>query len=403
MHVDVAIVGGGASGLVAAIAARRGGAIVVVLEKNQKIGKKILASGNGRCNLGNEDLSLDHFVSQDLSLAGKILRQFDGTASLSFFRQLGLEYAHEDGRIYPRSKQAAAVPEVLRHELEHLGVDIVTEAAVASVVPASAGFTVTYGGGKTLHARRVILSTGGMAGPHLGCTGDGYALAKQMGHSVLEPTPSLVGLKLRSPYLKVLSGLRLHARVCIPELGLTETGEVIFTDYGISGIPVFDLTRAMRTPQGLSLQVCLVPDVESHETLVQHLRARFDILAHKAMSEALIGFLPRQLNNPLLQEAGIDPERVAGRVSKAEVDRLAETTWCWELAITGLNTWEQAQTTSGGIPLTEVDSSLESKLMKGLYFAGEVLDVHGRCGGYNLHWAWASGYVAGAHAGHVII
>ena len=244
MQYDVTVIGGGAAGLVAAIVARRNGASVMVLEKNNKIGKKILATGNGRCNLGNDDLSLEHFVSQDIPLAEQVLRQFNGAAALSFFRGLGLEFVHEEGRIYPRSKQAAAVLEVLRHELDHLGVRVTTEASATSITLSERGFTIGYGQEQTLRTQSVILATGGKAGPQLGSTGEGYVLAKQLGHKLLLPTPALVGLKLLSPFLKSLSGLRIEAKVCIPELELTEVGEVIFTDYGLSGIPVFDLTRA---------------------------------------------------------------------------------------------------------------------------------------------------------------
>ncbi|KAF0194728.1 MAG: hypothetical protein FD169_1665 [Bacillota bacterium] len=400
MQYDVAIIGGGAAGLVAAIAARRRGANVVILEKNKKIGKKILATGNGRCNLGNDDLSLKHFVSQDLPLVEQVLCQFDGPTALSFFRQLGLEFVYEEGRIYPRSKQAAAVLEVLRHELEHLGVRMIIEAPVTSITPFEGDFTIGYGQKQTLQTQSVILSTGGKAGPQLGSTGEGYALAMQFGHQVLEPTPALVGLKLLSPFLKTLSGLRLEAKVSIPELELTETGEVIFTDYGLSGIPVFDMTRAIGTKKGLSMQICLATDVVSDKLFSEQLLQRFEQLGHKTAGDALVGFLPQQLIHAVIKTAGIAPDQPARKVRKIDVIHLAELLCCWQFPILGLNTWEQAQTTSGGIPLSEVDpSSLESKLVKGLYFAGEILDVHGRCGGYNLHWAWASGFVAGENAG----
>lgn len=400
MQYDVTVIGGGAAGLVAAIVARRNGASVMVLEKNNKIGKKILATGNGRCNLGNDDLSLEHFVSQDIPLAEQVLRQFNGAAALSFFRGLGLEFVHEEGRIYPRSKQAAAVLEVLRHELDHLGVRVTTEASATSITLSERGFTIGYGQEQTLRTQSVILATGGKAGPQLGSTGEGYVLAKQLGHKLLLPTPALVGLKLLSPFLKSLSGLRIEAKVCIPELELTEVGEVIFTDYGLSGIPVFDLTRAIGTKKDLSLQICLAPEAVSDRLLSEQLLQRFEQLAHKTASDALIGFLPRQLIHAVIKAAGIAPDQPARKIRKVDVLHLAELLCCWQFPILGVNTWEQAQTTSGGIPLKEVDPScLQSKLVKGLYFAGEILDVHGRCGGYNLHWAWASGFVAGKNAG----
>jgi len=212
--------------------------------------------------------------------------------------------------------------------------------------------------------------------------------------------PALVGLRLKSPYLKVLSGLRTEATVEIPELSLVETGEIIFTDYGVSGIPVFDLTRAIGPKQRLTLRLRLAPESPDLVSLEQALQERQRLLAHKTASDALIGFLPRQLIVPVLKEAHLPPDRSTSSLGKMDIGRLAQTVWAWDFSIVGLNTWEQAQTTFGGVRLNEVHpNSLESGHMAGLYFAGELLDVHGRCGGYNLHWAWASGYVAGTNAG----
>lgn len=396
---DVVVVGGGASGLVAAISAARAGSKVLILEKKDRIGKKILATGNGRCNLGNIDLSIDHFVSQDLNLVNSINDLFPLESLYHFFRGLGLEIVVEEGRLYPRSKQAASVLDVLRHELERLGVNIETEAPVRRLTTYKGAFKILYGENLTVIAKTVILSTGGQAGPQLGCSGDGYDLARGFGHSVIPPAPALVGLKLQSPYLKGLSGLRVEATVAIPELDLTETGEVIFTDYGISGIPVFDLTRCIGQKKRLTLRLRLAHDTDE-PTLRSYLHGRFRTLSHKTAQDALIGYLPKQLVVPSLKEAGIPLEREAGKVSSHQIDALAAILWQWDFAILGLNTWEQAQTTWGGVPLSEVSvPALESKKQPGLFLAGELLDVHGRCGGYNLHWAWASGFAAGKYAG----
>jgi len=400
MKFDVAIIGGGSAGLVAAIAASRAGANVVVLEKNKKLGKKILASGNGRCNLGNQDLSLKHFVSHEPELADTVLTRFDGKAALDFFSDLGLDVVTEDGRIYPRAMQATAVLDTLQQELGRYNVIVRAECTVKDVAVKGNSYVVSCGAAETLNARRVILTTGGMAGPQLGCVGDGYKIAAGFGHTIITPTPALVGLKLKNPYAKVLSGLRTQATVAIPELNLSETGEVLFTDYGISGIPVFDLTRAVRNPQHLNLQVCLTPDIRTFSDTESLLATRFKRLAHKQVGDALIGLIPRQLVMPVLTEASIQINKLSSKLKATEINRLTRILREFTFPIVDLNTWEQAQTTSGGVPLGEVHiHSLESKLTPGLYIAGEILDVHGRCGGYNLHWAWASGYIAGRSAG----
>lgn len=396
---DVVVVGGGASGLVAAISAAHAGSKVLVLEKKDRIGRKILATGNGKCNLGNVDLSINHFVSHDLCLVRTINELFDLESLYHFFCGLGLEIVVEEGRLYPRSKQAASVLDVLRHELDRQMVSIETEAPVRSLVADNGVYKILYGESSTVFSRTVILSTGGQAGPQLGCSGDGYELARDFGHSVISPAPALVGLKLQSPYLKALSGLRVDATVAIPELDLTETGEVIFTDYGISGIPIFDLTRHIGHRKRLTLRLRLAHD--THElTLQNFLEVRFRALSHKVAQDALIGYLPKQLVAPSLKEAGIPLERASGKVSPHQIAALAATLWQWDFIILGLNTWEQAQTTWGGVPLSEVSvPTLESKKQPGLYLAGELLDVHGRCGGYNLHWAFGSGFLAGQSAG----
>ena len=395
MIYDLVVVGGGASGLVAAIVAARQGAKVLILEKNVKLGKKILATGNGRCNLGNDNCSLDNFVSNNVGVAEKVLRRFDNQATKRFFSELGLLIISEEGRWYPRTKQAVSVLTVLLSELARQKVATAVSSPVHNIEVAAQGFTLHHGTGQS-QGMRVLLTTGGMAAPKLGCTGDGYRLAGAFGHSLLAPSPALVGLELQSAHLKTLSGLRLAATVAIPELGLTEHGEVLFTDYGLSGIPVFDLSRAVGHRQGLTLRLKLAYEEDTESKLLVFLGHYLRSLSSKAPSEALAGYLPHQLCLPVLKEAGLAHKKFAGDLSRAELARLSRLLWAWDFPIVALHTWEQAQTTWGGIPLDEVDPvTLRSTVQEGLYLAGEILDVHGRCGGYNLHWAFASGFVAG--------
>jgi len=400
MQYDLVVVGGGAAGLVAAIVAARRGAKVLIIEKNARLGKKILATGNGRCNLGNDHWSLDNFVSHDIARAAQVLERFDNQVAKHFFGQLGLIIVSEEGRWYPRSKQAVSVLNVLLSEGARRGVETVTSTPVHSIKVTSRGFTLHHANGQS-DGQRVLLATGGLAAPKLGCTGDGYSLAKALGHSIHTPSPALVGLRLQSAHLKKLSGLRLAAEVAIPQLGLAERGEVIFTDYGISGIPVFDLTRAIGHRQGLALRLKLAHEAATESDLHAFLGPFLRALSAKSPGEALAGYLPHQLCLPVLEEAGLEHKKYVGDLSRTEIAQLVRQLWAWDFTIVGLNTWEQAQTTWGGIPLGEVDTAtLNSRKQSGLSLAGEILDVHGRCGGYNLHWAFASGYVAGQATVH---
>lgn len=397
---DVCVVGGGAAGLPAAIAAARAGAKVMLLEKRPHLGKKILASGNGRCNLSNADISPAHYVSQDSALLGPLLDKLTVGDTRAYWQKLGLELTPEDGRLYPRTMQAKSVLEVLLHELTRLKVGVTQNAHVAAIdsTERDGALEVVTQDGQRLAARSVILATGGKAAPQLGCSGDGYNFAARFGHTILPPAPALVGLRLSSPHLKRLSGLRLQARVSIPELAKQEVGEVLFTDYGISGIPVFDLTAHIGHRAGLTLHLCLA-DQASLPALESYLRDRLRLLGHKSMHDALQGYLPTQLIAPLLQEASLPLDLPSRKLRNSELTALAALQWNWMFPILGLNTWEQAQTTWGGVPLCEVDiPSFRSKKHPGLFLAGEVLDVHGRCGGYNLHWAFGSGRLAGESA-----
>ena len=397
---DVMVIGGGAAGLASAIAAGRAGCKVMVLEKRERLGRKILASGNGRCNLGNVDLSPSRFSSQDHRLLSAVLSDFSLAQLYAFWGGLGLELTVEEGRIYPRTMQSKSVLEVLLYELARLNVGITLSAPVIglSAIEQDQGFEATCQGGAIFRARAAILALGGMAAPQLGCTGDGYALAAALGHTLVRPAPALVGLRLASRHLKELAGLRLRASVSIPALAATETGEVIFTEYGLSGIPVFDLTACIGQLDSLYLHLRLAEQA-TQAALMTFLVDRLHLLSHKTMREVLVGYLPTQLVSPILSEAGIPLELPATKVLDRHLDALGALLWDWTFPIDGLNTWEQAQTTWGGIPLREVGiPALESKKHPGLYLAGELLDVHGRCGGYNLYWAFASGYLAGQHA-----
>lgn len=402
MQVDISVVGGGAAGLVAAIAAARSGACVSVHERNDRVGKKILATGNGRCNLTNVDLDQKFFHCPEPGFVATVLGEVTLTDTLEFFAGLGVEVSEESGRCYPRSMQAASVLDVLRHESERLEIKLLTGSRVSAVRRERLGFSLHTAEGQVSLARNVIIATGGKAAPKFGSTGDGLGLAESLGHSIVTPIPALAGLKLDAEYLPGLAGVRLLATVSLPGIGMPRYGEVIFTPYGISGIPVLDLTagaaRVLAENSPAELSLTLMPGEPS--AVNDYLTRRFAALGHKSALTALIGLLPKQLGPAVLKEAQVSSlHKPARDVSQQELQALARVLTDWRFPVRGISGWDQAQTTAGGVLTREIEpKNMSSRICPNLYFSGEVVDVHGDCGGYNLQWAWSSGLLAGRSA-----
>lgn len=403
----VAVIGGGASGLVSAIAARHNGAEVTVLERLDRVGKKILATGNGRCNLSNTDLDIAHYHGSNPKFAFGALSRFDFDQTMEFFARLGIAWKVEDGgKVFPVSNQASSVLDVLRFELDALGVATRCDAEVKAIEPINGGFVLNLGDGGRFKADRVILATGGKAAPQLGANGSGYLLAQKLGHSIVEPFPALVQLKLAADFLKQISGVKsiYAAELQVEGKSLARAeGEILFTDYGISGPPILALSRTagehLRRDEQVLLRLNLI-NYLSRAELDLLLRERLQQQSHKTLAFSFVGLLNKRLIPVLLKEAGItELQKPAGQVTAAERNAIIDILQDWRFAVTGANTWQQAQVTAGGIAVGEVNQkTMASKLVPGLFLAGEVLDIDGDCGGYNLQWAWSSGYVAGVSA-----
>ncbi|OPX86308.1 MAG: tricarballylate dehydrogenase [Pelotomaculum sp. PtaB.Bin104] len=403
----VIIVGGGAAGIVAALAARYQGAAVTILEKNQRIGKKLLATGNGRCNLTNVNLDIDNYHGRSPGLARGALSRFDVQKTIEFFEHLGVAHKVEDGgKVFPCSNQASSVLDVLRYELEEAGVNVVCEAEVKGIKKKGRTFTIHLADGREYQADRVIIATGGKAAPQLGSNGSGLLLAKSFGHRIIEPFPALVQLKLGAKFLKQVKGIKFDGRVEIVAGGSSVTraqGEILFTEYGISGPPVLSLSRTagefLQKKDRVWLKVVVIEHPAGAE-LDRYLDWRFAENPEKTLVFSFVGFINKKLVPVLLREAGIeDLNKPAGQVTAAERRRIAKILQDWRFEITGTTSWPNAQVTAGGVDVKDINGrTLESKLVPGLYFAGEVLDIDGDCGGFNLQWAWSSGYVAGESA-----
>ncbi len=408
MEYDVIIIGAGASGLMAAITAARGGSSVLILERKEKAGKKILATGNGKCNFTNLVQKPGCYRSDDSAFAMKVLSCFDAQKTLAFFEELGIYPKEKEGYCYPNSEQAASILQVLLLESERLGIRIrYNEQAIEIKKPDYTVITRTIDMKQnSYHGKQLILAAGGCASPQLGSDGSGYQLAKALGHTIIRPLPALVQLKSPNKSCKTVSGVRTIARVIAladkKQLS-EETGEIIFTDYGISGIPVLSVSRyiarALESGRNTYLKLDFLKDIP-WEAMLPMLKKRISRNPSLTYEEMLVGLLNHKLNYILIKAAGSDPTVAVSRVTEKELKALIQQLKEFELPINGTNSFENAQVCSGGVSTLEIKPArMESLLHKGLYFTGELIDVDGTCGGYNLQWAWSSGYVAGRAAG----
>ncbi len=404
---DICIIGGGASGMMAAIAAARCGARVMILEQLNRVGKKLLATGNGRCNLTNVDININRYHSTHPEFVEKALSQFGYDETVAFFEELGISHKVEDlGKVFPYSDQASSVLDVLRWEMESLGIEEKVDCEVISIIPSKRAFTIALKNSEQLSADAVILATGGKASPNLGSTGSGYTFARKLGHSITATFPSLVQLNLNAPFLRALKGIKFIGSAAIydgKELLRSDEGEILFTDYGISGPPIFQLSRSagelLINSKKPRLEVDMFPDIEEHK-LKEDLGIRFGYRPSKSVEFSLVGMLNKRLIPTVLREAGItDLSRPCSSISQSERAKLAAIMKSWSFQVTGTQSWGQAQATAGGVDVKDINpETMESRLVSGLYLCGELLDVDGDCGGFNLQWAWSSGYCAGINA-----
>ena len=400
--MKVLIIGGGASGMMAALSALENpDNSVTLLERQSRVGKKLLATGNGRCNLTNRNIRLTHYHGQQPEFARFALESFYVGRTLAFFERLGLLTVTEDsGKVYPLSDQASSVLDVLRFALDARGANVVTSCDVIEVKHKARGYEALCATGEKYFGDKLIIACGGAAGKKLGGSKSGYHLLSQLGHSCTELLPSLTQIKTDPTYVKALKGVRADAHVRLRKDGQTvqdSFGEVQFTDYGLSGICIMQLSGLLapgRGPKRPVVALDLFPALSETE-LAALFAQRVGLLGSEA-AEFWLGLLPAKLGRALWADSGL-PENARALPASAW-PKLAATAKCWRFEGLTPCGWKQAQTTGGGLLLDEVEDDFQFKGCPGLYFVGETLDCAGSCGGYNLHWAFGSGIIAGRAA-----
>ncbi len=402
---DILIIGGGAAGIAAAIRAAQTNphARVTIAEGLEQPGKKLLVTGNGRCNLTNLDIRPAHYHSSQPDALATLLESMPAARTMDFFASLGLLLDEEEGRVYPYSHQAASVRETLLFALEQCGVVVRGRCRVRAVRFESERFAVQTDTG-ILYADAVILTAGGKAAPKQGTDGTSFALAKRLGHHWAPLFPALTAIKCAKPVCKQLKGVRTRGKLTLHKQGTvygTDYGELQFTDFGISGIPAFQLSCLLgANPRGFALSVDLLPQLDD---MPQQLHRRIACAPDAPIGRCLSGWLHSRLLGAALQQAQQDAGTRAGALSEQDIRRLSDVLKAWQFPVTGVLAWDKAQATGGGVLLEEIDARFASRVCPGLYLAGEILDVVGDCGGYNLHWAWCSGMTAGESAARSLL
>lgn len=399
----IAVIGAGPAGMCAAIAAARNGAKVVVFERNDIAGKKLLLTGNGRCNFTNVDIHADYYSFGEGSVADEVLNSLSSRDICEFFTGLGVLSMERKGGMYPVTGQAGTIQTAFLQAMEQLGIEVIYNACISEIVQDKEQFVV-HTDNKFIYFDAVILACGGKAAPKTGSDGFGYRLARGFGHTVTRTYPVLVQLQSDAPGLKQIAGVRCYANVTAlvnEHKVATDYGELQLTDYGLSGIPVFHLSRFLskEVEEGMKcvVSVDFIPQI-SKDALGVFVTKRLKDLKGYALKDFITGLVHNKLADYILKTRNLDAGYTVVPEDKEMVLELLNAMKDWRFGITGHKGFENAQVTKGGVILDEIDGNMESRLAKGLFFAGEMVDVDADCGGYNLHWAFASGIKAGETA-----
>jgi predicted Rossmann fold flavoprotein len=400
---EVIIVGGGASGIMTAILAKDMGLDVAIVDGGDRIGKKILTTGNGRCNITNKYAEESRYHSENPEFFKYALNTFKTSDTINFFSSIGLPLITlEEGKMYPMSLQASSVLDIMRLALADRNIPTYLNSKIKFIKQTKKGFKLETTNSETYECNKLVLACGGKSAAATGSDGSGYVLAKSLGHKIVTPIPGIVQLKLNYKNLKALSGVKFNGIVELFSDGQfkrREFGEILFTDYGISGPPILQLSRTasydMLKGSSVTLKVNMMYSMKE-EDLENFLETHFALFGHRSVHDCFIGLVNKKLIPVLLKESGIiDIHKPCWDLEYKEKKNLYKLLSSWEFNVIDTNGFSNAQVTAGGIDTVEVNAvTMESKLIPNLYFTGEILDVDGDCGGFNLQWAWSSAFAA---------
>jgi len=397
--MKVIVVGGGASGMMAALtAAENPSNHVILLERQNRVGRKLLATGNGRCNLSNVHVSPEHYHGQQPSFVEHALSAFTVSDTLHYFRSLGLmTTVEESGKVYPFSDQANSVVDVLRFALNAKGVQVVCGCEITAISKKARGYSVKSADANHF-ADKLIVACGGCAGSKLGGTDLGYQLLTSLGHRLIQPKPALVQIKTDISHTRGLKGVRADAGVTLKRNGRTvaqDAGEIQFTDFGISGPTIFSLSREAAAGGDQVLLLDLLRPLSEEDT-TEFLRMKQANISGLLLEDFLTGLLHNRLGRVVLNSLNYSLEQPVSNLTEKDIQAIARRIKYFPMTVTGVMGLDQAQVTAGGIATADFRAdTLESRICPGLFVTGELLDIDGDCGGFNLQWAWSSGRVAG--------
>lgn len=397
---DCAIIGGGAAGLLCAVQLARKGLRVIIIEHTKRIGSKILQTGNGKCNFTNMKMDADCFQNEDKEHVMSVIGQFDNKAVIAFFESIGVYHRERNGYVYPHSDTAASLQNALRMELEHLKVRVSTEFETRRI-KLDEGVYEIFSDAYTYYAYTVLLATGSKASPKSGSDGSGYTLAEQLGHHIVKPLPALVQLVSKQKECRLMAGVRSQGTVQLyvdDRLTAKDSGEIQYAEYGISGIPVFQISRfavsAVEQGKSVRVRIDMLPDYSDDfaERLCKEGVERF---GYKTVEQFFEGIVNKKLTAAAAQRLGIKESAKVKDLGLDKLQQCVKQLKNYEMVISGYKDFDSAQVCQGGVCLDEINiKNMMSYKKPGLFFAGELLDVDGKCGGYNLQWAWSSAAVA---------
>lgn len=399
----ILIVGAGASGLIASIYAKDRDNEVILLERNQEPAKKILVTGNGRCNYYNEDQNLKHYNSDNPNLISEIITEENKKEVLNFFNKIGIIPKIKNGYYYPYSNQATSIKNALINEARRKKVNIITNTYVENIIKENNKYKVITNN-DTYIVDSLIIATGSAASPKTGSDGNGYDLVKKLNHTLVSPLPALTALKGNEKYFKEWAGIRSDVKISLYKNNKfikEEEGEIQLTDYGISGICTFNLSRhankILNNNENPYVLINFIPMLtENKENWFEE---RNKLMGNRTIDELLDGIVNYKLTNTILKILNINKEIKYNDLNKNQKENLIEKITNFKLEITDSNSFEASQVCMGGVPLTEINThTMESKINENLYIIGELLDVDGECGGYNLTFAWITGMLAGKNS-----